>query len=35
MRETAAYKLIDRKKNIDIMNELQATLVISKIRNYR
>jgi hypothetical protein len=35
MRRTAGYTLRDRKRNVDIMNELQTTPVISKIKTYR
>ena len=33
-RKTAGFTLLDKKKNADIMNELQATPALSKIKNY-
>lgn len=34
-RRSAGYTLLNKKKNADIMNELRATSIIVKIRNYR
>lgn len=35
MKKTAGYTLLDKKRKVDILNELKVTTILSRIKSYR